>query len=129
MNTEPLTPKKKLVFVDDDEFTNILAERFVKRMPYDTYTFTDTDEAREFIQSHDVFAIIADLRMPLTDGLTFLKSLDLSAESTKIRHLIIQSGAMPEDSIREAIATLGYGLVLKDTLFQDESYLRSLLDT
>ena len=118
---------KNLVFVDDDNITNLLMQRMLKHSSFVVHTFTKTTDAQAFITSNEVDILIVDLRMPVMNGIDFLKQLDLPSRTHRINRVIIQTGLEPEKSVRDELISLGYELIIKDQLLGSREQLTALL--
>lgn len=128
LNTTHQSNRRNVVFVDDDNITNLLVQRLLKGTACNVHTFTEPDDARIFIAANPVHVLVVDLRMPLIDGIEFLSQLNLDSRKQKINRIIIQTGAEPEASTRDKVRSLGYELILKDKLLGNRDCLNSFVD-
>ena len=115
------------MFVDDDNIANLLVERTLKNSPCVVHTFTDTDQAREFISANTVHALVVDLRMPFISGIDFLDGLKLHLRDSTINHIIVQTGAEPEPAVRSSVESRGFSLMLKEDMLSNQSILNNLI--
>lgn len=69
-----MTYDLSLIIVDDDLVNLILLEELVKQCGYTNYnTFTQAQEAWNYIQNHHVDALVTDFNMPKINGIELLK--------------------------------------------------------
>lgn len=63
----------KILIVDDEE--NILnsLKRLFRKEPYEIFTATGGEEGLKILDDHQIDLIISDLKMPLMNGIEFLK--------------------------------------------------------
>jgi DNA-binding NtrC family response regulator len=65
--------KANVLFVDDEELVLRSIERIVMREPYSGSYVSSADEALKLLKSASVDVVVSDMKMPVMDGLTFLK--------------------------------------------------------
>jgi len=68
----------KILIIDDDDSIRWVLEKAVTREQIEAICVANTDQVEEIISSRQPDAIISDIRMPGTDGLTMLSSLQES---------------------------------------------------
>jgi CheY-like chemotaxis protein len=72
-------PAHRVLFVDDDRrYLEMLSElmRFLSAGTWDVQVATNAGEALPLLQDHSIDLIVIDLRMPVLDGLQFLRLLN-----------------------------------------------------
>ena len=91
----------RVLYVDDEPDLLSIAKRFLKRQrDVDVDTLTSAREALELLGRERYDAIISDYQMPEMDGITFLKQLKASGDTTPF---IIFTGRGREEIIIEAL--------------------------
>jgi len=70
---------KQVLIVDDSKVIRTVAKRILEAMAFETREAADGKQALDACQQHMPDAILLDWNMPVMDGLTFLKSLRLTA--------------------------------------------------
>ncbi|SCC90593.1 Uncharacterized protein SCG7086_BS_00090 [Chlamydiales bacterium SCGC AG-110-P3] len=71
------TDRKQILFVDDDEKLLAGLKRGMRSMrdAWDVYFASHVNEAMQFLSEGPIDIVIADIRMPEIDGVTFLKTV------------------------------------------------------
>ncbi len=91
----------RVLYVDDEPDLLSIAKRFLKRQrDVDVDTLTSAREALELLGRERYDAIISDYQMPEMDGITFLKQLKASGDTTPF---IIFTGRGREEIVIEAL--------------------------
>ena len=65
----------KILIVDDDRFTRLAVEKYLRSFGHNVLTAEDGREALELVKEHEPDLILLDLMMPVMDGETFLQKL------------------------------------------------------
>ena len=77
-----------LLFVDDDPEIFSIAKTFLEKTgPFKVTTSESVKKSQRLLKKHHYDAIISDFDMPVTDGLTFLRSL--RSKGNKIPFVIL----------------------------------------
>jgi DNA-binding NtrC family response regulator len=63
----------KILILDDEESMNIWLKAGLKRKGYSIFTYTEPEEALKKIKNEKIDLFISDIRMPMMDGIDFLK--------------------------------------------------------
>ncbi len=66
---------QKILIVDDDKSLQEFLEIFLKKEGFSVAVAGDGEEALNYLSKHPVDLVLADIRMPRLDGLSFLKAL------------------------------------------------------
>ncbi len=64
-----------ILIVDDDRFTRLAVEKYLRSFGHNVLTAEDGREALELVKEHEPDLILLDLMMPVMDGETFLQKL------------------------------------------------------
>jgi len=103
----------KILIVDDDEGVTQTFARMLRLEGYDVRTAMNAEMGlREAEQSHPD-AIILDLRMPLVDGLGFLRRLRAHAGQRNTPVAIVTGDYFLDDSVSSELHQLGAELKFK----------------
>ncbi len=66
--------KRSVLFVDDEPDVLSAIKRLMMDEPYDILFSGSGEDALHILKSTDVHVVVSDLRMPIMDGLTLLRS-------------------------------------------------------
>ncbi|MCX6766728.1 MAG: response regulator [Candidatus Moranbacteria bacterium] len=97
------TSQKTILIVEDDTFMGSLLERKFKQKNFQILRAMNVDEARKFVESGPISLMLLDIILPGTDGITFLKELQLNPQFKNIP-VIITSNLGKEEEIEKGIA-------------------------
>lgn len=114
---EPTT--SKILIVDDDEGVTQTFARMLRLEGYHVRTAVNAETGlREAAESHPD-AIILDLRMPLLDGLGFLRRLRARDEQRSTPVAIVTGDYFLDDSVSNELRELGAELRFKPLWLED----------
>ena len=65
----------KILILDDEESMNIWLKAGLKRKGYSIFTYTEPEEALKKIENEKIDLFISDVKMPMMDGIDFLKKV------------------------------------------------------
>ena len=118
----------KILIVDDDEGVTQTFARMLRLEGYQVRTAVSAENGlREAEQSHPD-AIILDLRMPLVDGLGFLRRLRAQDDQRSVPVAIVTGDYFLDDTVSNELRELGAELRFKPLWLEDLVGLtRSLL--
>jgi len=109
----------KILIVDDDEGVTQTFARMLRLEGYQVRTAVSAETGlREAEQSHPD-AIILDLRMPLVDGLGFLRRLRARDDQRAIPVAIVTGDYFLDDSVSTELRELGAELRFKPLWLED----------
>lgn len=109
----------KILIVDDDDGVTQTFARMLRLEGYDVRTAMNAEMGlREAEQSHPD-AIILDLRMPLVDGLGFLRRLRAHATQRHTPVAIVTGDYFLDDSVSSELQQLGAQLKFKPLWLED----------
>ncbi len=109
----------KILIVDDDEGVTQTFARMLRLEGYDVRTAMNAEMGlREAEQNHPD-AIILDLRMPLVDGLGFLRRLRAHAGQRNTPVAIVTGDYFLDDSVSSELHQLGAELKFKPLWLED----------
>jgi len=109
----------KILIVDDDEGVTQTFARMLRLEGYEVRTAMNAEAGlREAEQSHPD-AIILDLRMPLVDGLGFLRRLRTNEAQRETPVAIVTGDYFLDDAISAELKELGAELKFKPLWLED----------
>lgn len=91
----------KILVVEDEVSLSEAYHTLLKQANYDVVVAHDGKDALEKIKSHDPDLILLDLRMPVLDGVGFLKEYDLIHKHPDVKVIVFSNYDM-QDEIDEA---------------------------
>ena len=113
------TPIPKILIVDDDEGVTQTFARMLRLEGYQVRTAMSAEKGlAEAEQSHPD-AIILDLRMPLVDGLGFLRRLRAQDAQRSVPVAIVTGDYFLDDTISNELRELGAELRFKPLWLED----------
>ena len=119
----PATPadpiRAKILIVDDDEGVTQTFARMLRLEGYQVRTAVTAELGLREADENHPDAIILDLRMPLVDGLGFLRRLRAKAEQRTIPVAIVTGDYFLEDEISNELRELGAELRFKPMWLED----------
>ena len=104
MTTETNAPQKRVLVVDDDSTMVEYVSAVLRRAGYQVETAGDGMAALEMYRANAFDAVVCDLRMPKLSGISFLKNLRLTAQSTC---RVVFLSAMDDQNIRREATDAG----------------------
>ncbi len=117
--TEEATAAAKILIVDDDEGVTHTFARMLRLEGYQVRTAINAETGlREAEQSHPD-AIILDLRMPLLDGLGFLRKLRAHDDQRSVPVAIVTGDYFLDDAVSAELRELGAELRFKPLWLED----------
>jgi DNA-binding response OmpR family regulator len=109
----------KILIVDDDEGVTQTFARMLRLEGYQVRTAVNAETGlREAEQNHPD-AIILDLRMPLVDGLGFLRRLRAQGAHTRTPVAIVTGDYFLDDAVSDELRELGAQLRFKPLWLED----------
>src|SRR3989440_13099957 len=97
----------KILIVDDDEGVTQTFARMLRLEGYQVRTAMTAETGLQLAEESHPDAIILDLRMPLVDGLGFLRRLRASHEQRTTPVAIVTGDYFLEDEISDELRQLG----------------------
>ena len=117
-----------ILIVDDDEGVTQTFARMLKLEGFEVRTAMNAENGLEQAQAAQPDAIILDLRMPLVDGLGFLRRLRANDDHRHTPVAIVTGDYFLDDSVSAEIRQLGAELKFKPLWLEDlVSLARTLL--
>ena len=117
MSESTATPK--ILIVDDDEGVTQTFARMLRLEGYQVRTAVNAETGLLEAQSHSPDAIILDLRMPLVDGLGFLRRLRSRDEQRSTPVAIVTGDYFLDDAVSAELRELGAELRFKPLWLED----------
>ena len=109
----------RILIVDDDEVVTQTFARMLRLEGYQVRTAITAENGLHVAQETQPDAIILDLRMPLVDGLGFLRRLRARAEQRTTPVAIVTGDYFLEDEISSELRQLGAELRFKPMWLED----------
>lgn len=97
--------KKQVLVIDDHELDRKLSALDLEDAGYEVRQARDVTEALEVLKQRPSDAIVLDIRMPGTDGLTFLRALKASPKLAEIPVVMLSAS----DDIDDELAAMTGG--------------------
>jgi DNA-binding response OmpR family regulator len=120
--------QQTILIVDDDDGVTQTFARMLKLEGYRVWTAGNAESGLQEAERIHPDAIILDLRMPILDGLGFLRRLRASAERSMTPVAIVTGDYFLSDTISAELKALGAALSFKPLWLEDLVDLaRSLL--
>ena len=116
-SSQPATPK--ILIVDDDESVTQTFASMLRLEGYQVRTAITAENGLRVAEETHPDAIILDLRMPLVDGLGFLRRLRAKAEQRLTPVAIVTGDYFLEDEISNELRELGAELRFKPMWLED----------
>ncbi len=111
-------PSRTVLVVDDDPATVNLLARSFRLEGYQVFTATDGERGLREVSRSRPDIVIADLRMPVLDGLAFLRQLR-SRERRPIPVTILTGDRLLDDLLVAELQALGAALRFKPFWLKD----------
>jgi len=109
----------KILIVDDDEGVTQTFARMLRLEGYQVRTAVTAETGLQEAQTNAPDAIILDLRMPLVDGLGFLRRLRARDEQRMTPVAIVTGDYFLDDSVSAELRELGAELRFKPLWLED----------
>ena len=115
--TDPATAT--ILIVDDDEGVTQTFARMLRLEGYHVHTAVNAETGLQEAETNNPDAIILDLRMPLVDGLTFLRKLRTYQDHHDTPVAIVTGDYFLDDSVSNELRELGAELRFKPLWLED----------
>ena len=120
MPAQQADPKNStILIVDDDEGVTQTFARMLKLEGFHVRTAVNAETGLRLATESQPNAIILDLRMPLIDGLGFLKRLRSQSDQRSTPVAIVTGDYFLEDSVADELRELGAELRFKPLWLED----------
>lgn len=121
---------RSILIVDDDEAVIQTFARMLSLEGYDVRTAMNAESGLREATAHHPDAIILDLRMPLMDGLGFLRRLRVIDQQRDIPVAIVTGDYFMDDQVSTELKSLGAEVKFKPLWLEDLVQLaRELLNS
>ncbi len=121
---------RTILIVDDDPSVTETFERMLRLEGYHVVTALSAEAGLNQAERSNPHAIILDLRMPLVDGLQFLRTLRSKDALSKMPVAIVTGDYFLDDAVSRELRTLGAEVRFKPLWLEDLLALaRNLLKT
>jgi two-component system OmpR family response regulator len=117
-----VTPEQtasKILIVDDDEGVTQTFSRMLRLEGYQVRTAMSAEKGLVEAEEHHPDAIILDLRMPLVDGLGFLRRLRAQGDQRATPVAIVTGDYFLDESVSNELRELGAELRFKPLWLED----------
>jgi two-component system response regulator PrrA len=109
----------KILIVDDDEGVTQTFARMLRLEGYQVQTAVSAEKGLAEAEAHHPDAIILDLRMPMVDGLGFLRRLRAHDDQRAVPVAIVTGDYFLDDSVSSELQALGAELRFKPLWLED----------
>ena len=113
------TPTARILIVDDDDGVTQTFARMLRLEGYQVRTAATAETGLLAVSESHPDAIILDLRMPLVDGLGFLRRLRAREEERATPVAIVTGDYFLEDDVSSELRSLGAELRFKPMWLED----------
>ena len=118
-NVQPAGPTATILIIDDDESVTHSFARILRLEGYEVFTATNGETGLREANSAHPDAIILDLRMPLSDGLSFLRRLRANDQQRDTPVAIVTGDYFLDDRVAAELVQLGAALKYKPLWLDD----------
>ena len=119
---------ESVLIIDDDESVTHSFARILTLEGYKVFTAMNGEEGLREVEAAHPDAIILDLRMPLVDGLIFLRRLRASGIRRDVPVAVVTGDFFLDERISMELQELGAALMFKPLWLEDlVGLVRSLL--
>jgi CheY-like chemotaxis protein len=118
-NAKPARPGTTVLIVDDDPAVTEIFARMLALEGYAVHTALDAETGLQTVKRVRPDAILLDLRMPMIDGVGFLKRLRADPEQRDTPVAIITGDYIVGDGVAGTICELGAVLCFKPLWLED----------
>ncbi|AOE83123.1 response regulator [Pseudomonas sp. TCU-HL1] len=94
----------KIQIVDDSQNTLLAIERRLRNKWYEVQTFTNPHTALQALKTNEYAVVIADYKMPIMDGITYLKH---TKQRQPLAARVLLSAHAETNTLEKAINELG----------------------
>ena len=101
-----------ILVVDDEEGVTQMFTRVLQREGYEVYTALSAEAGLQAVEDHHPDAILLDLRMPLVDGLEFLRRLRAHDTRTPVA-VVTGDYSFNIEAVTRELQTLDATLIFK----------------
>jgi two-component system OmpR family response regulator len=122
-------PSRKILIVDDDRSVTDTFGRMLKLEGFDVSTALDAESGLELASALHPDGIILDMRMPITNGLQFLRRVRQHDALANIPVAIVTGDYFLPDAIQEELTLLGASVKFKPLWLEDLIALAKTLVT
>jgi CheY-like chemotaxis protein len=122
-------PMRKILIVDDDRSVTETFARMLKLEGFDVATALDAESGLELAGTIHPDGIILDMRMPITNGLQFLRQVRQRAGLIHIPVAIVTGDYFLPDALQEELTSLGASVRFKPLWLEDLIALAKTLVT
>ncbi len=112
-------PTRKILIVDDDRSVTDTFGRMLKLEGFEVSTALDAESGLELADAVHPDGIILDMRMPITNGLQFLRQVRQREALAHIPVAIVTGDYFLPDAIQEELTSLGASVKFKPLWLED----------
>jgi two-component system response regulator PrrA len=112
-------PSGTILIIDDDESVTHSFARILRLEGYEVFTAMNGESGLREAESAQPDAIIVDLRMPLVDGLSFLRRLRANDQQRNTPVAIVTGDYFLDDRVSSELQQLGAALKFKPLWLED----------
>ena len=112
-------PSRTILIVDDDPSVTETFERMLRLEGYNVMTALSAEAGLSQVERATPHAIILDFRMPLTDGLQFLRILRAKPQLASVPVAIVTGDYFLDHTVSTELRNLGVDLRFKPLWLED----------
>src|SRR5262245_1759049 len=105
--------RRTILIVEDDPDVNATFAKMLRLSGYSVYTAYDADRGLLMFRQEAPAAVLVDLRMPLTDGFAFVRSVREREAGQRTPIAVITGDYMVDSSIADSLWELGAAVYFK----------------
>jgi DNA-binding response OmpR family regulator len=109
----------KVLIVDDDPSVVQAFARLLRLEGYEVLTALDAEAALREVETSHPDAVLLDLRMPLMNGLAFLRRLRAHEEQRQLRVAIVTADHSVDEAMTRELRELGADVYYKPVWLED----------
>ena len=114
-----MSEQASILIVDDDEGVTQTFARMLSLEGYSVLTALDAEMGLREVSEHEPDAIILDLRLPIVDGLGFLRRLRAQTKQRETPVAIVTGDYFLDDALSAELRALGASLRYKPLWLDD----------
>jgi CheY-like chemotaxis protein len=109
-------PNQKLLILEDHPGLGSLIQELFQSHGYDVTLATNGQQGLDYAENGGYAAIITDIKMPILDGIGFLKALNENPPKVKNGPIVVYSNFAYQYSKDEVISLGAADFIAKDTI-------------
>ena len=112
--------------IDDDASIRAIVDRYLKATEWGFVSFESGLDGLSYLASTQPDVLLLDIRMPLIDGDQILEQLSSSGVLSAETRIFVMSSVAPPRSVWQKFERFGAAFVLKDVVYDRDSFLAAI---